>query len=103
MVGSATGNAGKETAGRKAVWEAEDRRSGPGKSSGCKEAGEAAGCLSLYPAPCPGDTNPGEPDKDGWKWGEGHIPADVHRRGSRKERGRGHLCDNELAEGFLCA
>lgn len=27
------------------VWEAEDRRSGPGKSSGCREAGEAAGTL----------------------------------------------------------
>lgn len=85
------------------VWEAEDRRSGPGKSSDCKEAGEAAGSLNLYPAPCAGDTNPEEPDQDGWQWGEEQIPAYVHRRVSRKERRRGHLCDNELAEGFLCA
>lgn len=101
MVGSVTGNAGKERAVGE-VGETEGRRSSSGRSSSFKEARGAAGSLSLCPALCPRDTNLGEPDQEGWQWGE-QIPADVHRRSSREERGRRYLCDNELAEGVLCA
>lgn len=85
------------------MWETEDTRSGSGRSSGCKEAGGATGSLSLCLVLCPGDTNLGEPDQEGWQWGEEEIPADVHKRSSREERGRGDLCNNELAEGLLYA